>query len=87
MDRVVGLHTSREPGDPCDMARRHVERAINDVAGAIGKHRDAWLARWKSADIRIEGDAAAERTLRFAMYQLLSAANPEDERVSIASAL
>jgi trehalose/maltose hydrolase-like predicted phosphorylase len=83
LDRVVALRTSRDPTEPHNTARSHAERAINDVAGVIGKHRDAWLSRWKSADIRIQGDPAAERTLRFAMYHLLSAANPDDERVSI----
>src|SRR5262249_49499000 len=37
---------------------------------------------WPS-DLRIEGDPAAQRALRFAIYHLSSAANPEDERVSI----
>ena len=49
----------------------------------IGEHRDAWLARWEASDLRIEGDPAAQRALRFAIYHLLSAANPQDDRVSI----
>ena len=34
-------------------------------------------------DVRIEGDAAAQRAVRFAVYHLVSAANPEDDGVSI----
>jgi trehalose/maltose hydrolase-like predicted phosphorylase len=83
LDRVVAVYTSRDTVKPHGAPRQHGERAINDIVGVIDRHRDAWLARWKSADIRIEGDPAAERTLRFAMYHLVSAANPEDERVSI----
>ena len=82
-DRMVALHTSRDTVEPRETARRHVERAIEDVTGVIGEHRDAWLARWEASDIRIEGDPAAQRALRFAIYHLLSAANPQDDRVSI----
>jgi kojibiose phosphorylase len=53
------------------------------VAGVIGEHRDAWLTRWQASDLRIEGDPAAQRALRFAIYHLMSAANPHDDRVSI----
>ena len=83
LDRIVALHTSRDTAEPRETARRHAEHAIEDVAGVIGEHRDAWLARWEASDLRIEGDPAAQRTLRFAIYHLLSAANPQDDRVSI----
>jgi len=83
LDRMVAVYTSRDTGEPREMASRQVERAIEDVNGVIAAHRDAWLARWKASDLRIEGDPAAQRALRFAIYHLSSAANPEDERVSI----
>ena len=83
LDRVVALHTSRDTREPREAARRHVEHAIEDIAGVIGEHRDAWLARWEASDLRIEGDPAAQRALRFAIYHLSSAANPQDDRVSI----
>jgi kojibiose phosphorylase len=83
LDRVVALHTSRDTCEPREAARTHVERAIEDVAGVVGTHRDAWLARWQVSDLRIDGDPEAQRALRFAIYHLLSAANPEDDRVSI----
>ena len=83
LDRIVALHTSRDTGEPRETARKHVERAIEDVSGVIGEHRDAWQARWEASDLRIEGDPAAQRALRFAIYHLLSAANPKDDRVSI----
>ena len=83
LDRIVALHTSRDVGEPRETARRHVERAIEDMAGVIAEHRDAWLARWEVSDLRIEGDPAAQRALRFAIYHLLSAVNPQDDRVSV----
>jgi trehalose/maltose hydrolase-like predicted phosphorylase len=83
LDRMVAVQTSRDTGEPREMAGRQVERAIEDVNGVISAHRDAWLTRWKASDLRIEGDPAAQRALRFAIYHLSSAANPEDDRVSI----
>ena len=82
-DRVVALHTSRDTDEPLATARQRVDDAIKDVAGIVAQHRDAWLTRWKASDLRIEGDPEAHRALRFAIYHLSSAANPEDERVSI----
>ena len=83
LDRIAAVYTSRDTGEPGETARKHVERAIEDVAGVIGDHSDAWRARWDASDLRIEGDPAAQRALRFAIYHLSSAANPQDDRVSI----
>jgi trehalose/maltose hydrolase-like predicted phosphorylase len=46
-------------------------------------HEQAWAERWTASDVRVEGDLSAQRALRFAIYHLNSAANPNDERVSI----
>ena len=83
LDRVVAVHTSRDTVDPRETAGEHVERVLGDVAAAISNHQDAWLARWEKSDLRIEGDPVAQRALRFAIYHLLSSANPHDDRVSI----
>jgi trehalose/maltose hydrolase-like predicted phosphorylase len=83
LDRVVALHTSRDASEPLETARRHAQRAIEDIAGITAQHRDAWLARWKTSDIQVAGDSAAQRALRLAIYHLVSAANPRDDRVSI----
>lgn len=60
-----------------------------DVARQVGwrkvvqEHEAAWSDRWRSSNIEVEGDPAAEQALRFAVYHLISAANPADERVSV----
>jgi trehalose/maltose hydrolase-like predicted phosphorylase len=51
--------------------------------GVVAAHEAAWDARWAASDIRIEGDHELQQALRFAVYHLTSAANPEDDRVSI----
>ena len=51
--------------------------------GVIAEHESAWASRWHLSNVEIEGDDAAQKALRFAVYHLNSAANPLDERVSI----
>lgn len=83
-DRIVAIHTSRGPGDPEALARDHLEQASGrSIADHVEEHRRAWLERWARSDIRIEGDSDAQKAARFAIYHLISAANPEDERTSI----
>jgi trehalose/maltose hydrolase-like predicted phosphorylase len=49
----------------------------------LAEHEAGWHARWTAGDIVIDGDEVLQRAARFAVYHLTSAANPEDERVSI----
>ena len=48
-------------------------------------HAASWATRWHRSDVLIDGDPAAQQALRFAGYHLNGAANPADERVSIAA--
>ena len=49
----------------------------------LAEHEAMWDARWVVSDIIIDGDDVLQRAVRFAVYHLTSAANPEDDRVSI----
>ena len=49
----------------------------------LAEHEVAWASRWQCSAVEVDGDAAAQQALRFAVYHLNSAANPADERVSI----
>jgi trehalose/maltose hydrolase-like predicted phosphorylase len=51
--------------------------------GMVAAHETAWQQRWDASDVVIEGDDEVQQALRFAVYHLTSAANPEDERVSV----
>lgn len=64
-------------GDRLGDARRLGWRKV------IEQHEAAWSERWERSDIHVGGDPAAQQALRFAVYQLNSAVNPADERVSI----
>ncbi|HEY8370746.1 MAG TPA: glycoside hydrolase family 65, partial [Thermodesulfobacteriota bacterium] len=82
--RLAIVYTSREDENPAGAAARHLARAWHDgLERLLDAHVAAWSARWSVADVRVAGDEADQRALRFAGYHLISAANPEDERVSI----
>ncbi|HEX5831316.1 MAG TPA: glycosyl hydrolase family 65 protein [Gemmatimonadaceae bacterium] len=85
MDRIVVVCTSRDTDRPAAAAAAHLGRIMAEGGAdrVVAAHVRAWDARWRGADVEIEGDAASQRALRFAGYHLISAVNPEDERVSV----
>ncbi|MGI8809979.1 MAG: glycoside hydrolase family 65 protein, partial [Acidimicrobiales bacterium] len=52
-------------------------------AELLARHRRAWRERWLDADVVVDGDAGAQRDLRFALYHLMIAGDPESDRASI----
>ncbi len=53
--------------------------------GVLAAHEAAWVRRWQSSDVVVEGDPVAQQALRFAAYHLNGAANPDDPSVSVAA--
>ena len=47
------------------------------------EHSQAWLEKWKTSDIIIEGDLAAQQGIRFNIFQLHQTYTGEDERLNI----
>ncbi|MNR96031.1 Kojibiose phosphorylase [compost metagenome] len=83
-ERLVSVARSPDDADAAATARAALKRAQGRRAkGVVADHEAAWSERWARSDIEIDGDAAAQRALRFAAYHLNSAANPTDDRVSI----
>lgn len=83
-DWLEACYTSRDLAQPQQAAMAQLERLLAEgVTVAIRRHVHAWRRRWQAADVEIAGDEDAQRALRFACYHLMSAANPEDEHVSI----
>jgi trehalose/maltose hydrolase-like predicted phosphorylase len=83
LDRLFALHTSRESRPELDTSLQLERVRAGGIEAVVQAHCAAWRARWDASDLVIEGDPDAQRALRFAIYHLISAANPEDERVSI----
>jgi maltose phosphorylase len=47
------------------------------------EHSQAWFEKWKTSDIIIEGDIAAQQGIRFNIFQLNQTYTGEDERLNI----
>jgi kojibiose phosphorylase len=60
-----------------------VRATATGAAGLLARHRRAWRERWLDADVAVEGDPQAQRHLRFALYHLIIAGDPESDRASI----
>ena len=79
----VGDRDDPSPG-PAAIAELDAARAFG-WTGLVAEHAEAWTERWRASDIRIDGDPEADRALRFAAFHLNGAADPTDDRVSIAA--
>jgi kojibiose phosphorylase len=53
------------------------------VAAARARHRRAWRDRWLDADVVVGGDDELQQELRFALYHLIAAGDPESDIASI----
>jgi trehalose/maltose hydrolase-like predicted phosphorylase len=84
-DRIIAVARSdTADADPAPAAIAALERGCDaGWRGVLGAHENAWDARWRACDVKIDGDPDVQRAVRFATYHLISVANPEDERVSI----
>ena len=84
-ERVVAVARSDTPKEnPAPRARTALTRNCEvGWQGILAAHESAWNERWTASEIQIEGDDESQRALRFALYHLISAANPDDARVSI----
>ena len=47
------------------------------------KHKNLWLKKWETSDIKIEGDVAAQQGIRYNIFQLNQTYSGEDERLNI----
>jgi HAD superfamily hydrolase (TIGR01509 family) len=84
-DRIIAVARADTPkDDPAPAAAAALERGRGrGWRAALAAHEQAWAARWRAADVVIDGDPDVQRAVRFATYHLQSVANPDDEQVSI----
>jgi trehalose/maltose hydrolase-like predicted phosphorylase/hydroxymethylpyrimidine pyrophosphatase-like HAD family hydrolase len=84
--RMFALFSTRDTNAPTAASRLRAGNLGTDTLESHAAHHvAAWQTRWQEADIEIEGDAQAQQAVRFAIFHLIAAANPADERVSIAA--
>jgi trehalose/maltose hydrolase-like predicted phosphorylase len=84
-ERLVSFARSEKlEGDPGTAAQDTLDKVRQMGArGIIQRHEAAWENRWSCSDIEVGGDDGSQRALRFAVYHLNGAANPDDESVSV----
>jgi trehalose/maltose hydrolase-like predicted phosphorylase len=81
---VAVIRAERDGPDPGELARTKLSEARKvGWRNVLTEHEAAWSRRWQCSDIEIDGDPDAQLALRFAAYHLSSAANPNDDRVSV----
>ncbi len=86
LHKIVSVATDRDmPMEEVpDAALRFVrEAAKQGYAKLLVRHEEAWLHKWDTADVQIEGDDAAQQGIRFNLFQLLSTYTGEDARLNI----
>jgi kojibiose phosphorylase len=67
-------------------AATHVDRLESAGVGSVESNSNAaWEGVWHDAEVEIDRAVWAQHAIRFAMYHLIIAANPEDEHVSISA--
>ncbi len=65
-------------------ARDEIDRArAAGFTDALVEQEQAWASLWRRADVQIEGDAAAQRYMRFCLHHLLAAAPRHTHKLSV----
>jgi len=84
-DRIFDVEKGCAGDVTVESAAGRLERAVasQGLEGIVQAHREAWQQAWRRSDVRVDGDLDAQRALRFAVYHLVSAADPDDPWVSI----
>jgi trehalose/maltose hydrolase-like predicted phosphorylase len=82
LDRRVVVYTSRDVADPLATASEHLN-ALGGTDELLDAHAAAWAARWQTSDAVITGSEERQQQVRWAIYHLIGAANPDDEQASI----
>lgn len=66
------------------IAAKHLDAAFQKGYDQLElEHSQAWLNKWKTSDIIVEGDVAAQQGIRFNIFQLQQTYTGEDERLNI----
>ncbi|MEN8213126.1 MAG: glycosyl hydrolase family 65 protein [Pseudomonadota bacterium] len=84
--KLTAIYTSRDVDK--SQIRSHctdvLQQALQQSAEQrLQPHLETWQRKWDDCDIRIDGDAEANRAVRFNIYHLLITANEFDHRANI----
>jgi beta-phosphoglucomutase len=82
LEKVVAVFTSQEEEQPVQAAQAKLA-TLPTYNALLSAHQQAWDDVWQHSDIEIEGDITAQLAVRYSLFQLLIAASPHNDRVSI----
>lgn len=84
IDRFVAVATSRSHDDPQGTALEAIAEATAlGYEGALARSTAAWANTWSICDVVVEGDPDLTLAVRFGIFHLIAAADPEDHTVNI----
>jgi len=84
IEKLTTIYTSRDTADPLATAETALDAAsARGYDTLLSDHIAEWATDWETADIRIDGDEAIQRALRFTTYHVLIASPRTDEHVSV----
>ena len=85
LSRIAAVQPSMDRENPPVEAAIGALDAARDqsLSELYDRHRAAWLARWRDADVEIDGDLELQRAFRFALYHLISSADPDSDLASV----
>ncbi len=81
IEKIVTVYTSQETELPVQAAQDKL--AESSYVQLIADHQRAWQGAWHHSDIEIGGNIPAQLAVRYNLFQLLIAASPTNDRVSI----
>lgn len=87
LDKIVAVGTSRDvghTGEPLDRVKGIAAAATADgVDALLEANQQAWRELWRGCDAEVIGQPQLSQAMRFSIYHLLIAANPQDPTVNI----
>lgn len=84
LDRLLFIYAT--PDGPAPVARARAAAVDYDVRATdaqVDAHAKRWVHRWRTADVEVDGDHAAQRALRFAAFHMSGAVSPEAAQAAV----
>ena len=86
IEKYAAIHSSlyTSKNQLITKARKSIQKALATGFDQLYiEHCRVWQSKWKTADIQIKGDTAAQQGIRFNIFQLMQTYTGDDERLNI----
>src|SRR5215469_12696114 len=86
-DKTITTFTSRDGfADPAEVSIHCAVRSLElGYESLLEAHVRSWAEAWRRSDVSIDGDAEAERAIRFSIFHSLACAPISSDKVSLAA--